>query len=397
MDNSLRVTRESLLAQANQWEYAILRVGYELLAKFVRTSQRSLEKEIEKVANNIQFFSKSMDSKADAMQYLKSQVNRLKELKEKLSKAIQHEKTQLEALKQRLTHAQVPHILTKKGNAQSISEWYNTRLSRVLFDYLMREGFTKTAELLLRRDHLGQLVDTKIYSTMRTIISSLEAQQCTAALKWCGENRTRLKKNNSLLELDLRIQEFLLMIEKSKLEAIKYARKWLQPHCSVYPDKVQRAMGALAFTSIAKSPYKSMLSSDHWNALIKQFKIDCSVLYGLPSSPMLCIDFQAGLALLKTEQCFVEDEKLLNCPVCQPPFNELSQGLPFSRKNISTLVCRISGKPMKDNNPPVALPNGYVYSKDALDEMAANNNGTITCPRTGLTCNYNDLKKIFIT
>lgn len=63
----------------------------------------------------------------------------------------------------------------------------------------------------------------------------------------------------SLLELNLRIQEFLQKTEKSKLEAIIYAKKWLQPYCVTHYSLVKKAMGVLAFPSLKISPYKVCL------------------------------------------------------------------------------------------------------------------------------------------
>jgi macrophage erythroblast attacher len=52
---------------------------------------------------------------------------------------------------------------------------------------------------------------------------------------------------------------------------------------------------------------------------------------------------------------------------------------------------------MDTENPPQVLPNGYVYSTKALKEMAEKNGGKITCPRTGLVCNYTELVKAYIS
>jgi macrophage erythroblast attacher len=37
---------------------------------------------------------------------------------------------------------------------------------------------------------------------------------------------------------------------------------------------------------------------------------------------------------------------------------------------------------MDDRNPPLALPNGYVYSKNALTAQAKLNADIVTCPQT---------------
>jgi macrophage erythroblast attacher len=60
-------------------------------------------------------------------------------------------------------------------------------------------------------------------------------------------------------------------------------------------------------------------------------------------------------------------------------------------------VCYISKELMNEDNPPLVLPNGYVYSRKALEEMAKTNQGKITCPRTNQVCNFSDLARAYIS
>lgn len=52
---------------------------------------------------------------------------------------------------------------------------------------------------------------------------------------------------------------------------------------------------------------------------------------------------------------------------------------------------------MNENNPPMLLPNGYVYSLKALEEIAVMSNGYVTCPRSGERFRFAEAKKVFIT
>lgn len=54
----------------------------------------------------------------------------------------------------------------------------------------------------------------------------------------------------------------------------------------------------------------------------------------------------------------------LDCPTCHPSMNALIREAAYSHHVNSTIVCRISGKVMDDENYPLALPNGYVYSSE---------------------------------
>ena len=50
------------------------------------------------------------------------------------------------------------------------------------------------------------------------------------------------------------------------------------------------------------------------------------------------------------------------CPVCSENIGKLAKSLPSSSHPGTSLICRISGEIMDHNNPPVALPNGELYS-----------------------------------
>lgn len=47
--------------------------------------------------------------------------------------------------------------------------------------------------------------------------------------------------------------------------------------------------------------------------------------------------------------------------MCSKSLNKLAQPLPMAHCANSRLVCKISGEVMNENNPPMMLPNGYVY------------------------------------
>jgi macrophage erythroblast attacher len=51
---------------------------------------------------------------------------------------------------------------------------------------------------------------------------------------------------------------------------------------------------------------------------------------------------------------------------------------------------------MSDANPPMVLPNGYVYSQKAVEQIAAQNGGKVVCPRTGNTYGLEEARRAFI-
>lgn len=58
------------------------------------------------------------------------------------------------------------------------------------------------------------------------------------------------------------------------------------------------------------------------------------------------------------------ESKNNDCPVCDGAgLGQLAREVPWSHHINSTLVCRITGKIMNENDPPMVLPNGRVYSR----------------------------------
>ncbi len=130
--------------------------------------------------------------------------------------------------------------------------------------------------------------------------------------------------------------------------------------------------------------------------MIRLFRKEFLDLHAIPCKPQLVSNLQAGLSALKTPVCGITGHININCPVCLPPYADIAEKLPFSHHENSCIVCRLSGEVMNENNPPMILPNGHVYSQQSLQEMASKNNGRITCPTTMQTFAITEARKVFI-
>jgi macrophage erythroblast attacher len=133
-----------------------------------------------------------------------------------------------------------------------------------------------------------------------------------------------------------------------------------------------------------------------WGQLLELFRKELLDLHAISQRPQLISNIQAGLSSLKTPLCGRPNDVNINCPVCVPPYADLAAELPLSHHENSCIVCRITGQVMNENNPPMILPNGHVYSQKALQEMAIKSDGSITCPRTLQVYEYSQAKKVFI-
>ncbi|CAI5506079.1 unnamed protein product [Closterium sp. Naga37s-1] len=268
-----------------------------------------------------------------------------------------------------------------------VQEWKQQRLQRVLVDYLMREGHLETAGKLAQELHLQEWVDSGVYESMLAISSALHQQDCAPALHWCSLHRSRLKRLKSGLEFRLRVQEFIERVRQGQLkEAVGYARAHLAPFAASHLPQLQQALATLALRSSTQCPkYKALFAQSQWESLQQLFHRTACDLHGLPHPPLLHIYMQAGLSVLKTPLSYEP-----GCPKADPlshaSFRHLALPLPLSKRNHSQLVCRISHRVMDYHNPPLVLPNGYVYSKQAMEDMARRSNGLVTCPSSSPVC-----------
>ncbi|KAG9160832.1 hypothetical protein Leryth_008652 [Lithospermum erythrorhizon] len=364
-----------------------------MVEKTIRTNHRLVEKEVSAVVNGInEAASDNAEvSKNDAVSKLSSLVLRLQGLKRKSEEGSQMENLQAQRCRARLDHLE-------SADAENIAEWSNTRLKRILVDYMLRMSYYDTAVKLAESSKIQDFVDIDVFQEARKVIDALQNKKVVPALAWCADNKSRLKKSKSKFEFQLRLQEFVELVRAdSNMQAIAYARKYLAPWGTTDMKELQKVMATLAFGRTTEcDTYKVLFDSKQWDYLVEQFKQEFCKLYGMTLEPLLNIYLQAGLSALKTPFCY-EEECPKEDPLSQESFRKLALPLPFSKQHHSKLVCYITKELMDTENPPLVLPNGHVYSTKALEEMAAKNEGKITCPRTGLACNFSDLVKAYIS
>lgn len=379
------------LTESLKLEHQFLRVPFEHYKKTIRANHRVVEKEVSAVISGVSDAVDSDGSKDDAVNRLTSLVSRLQGLKRKLEEGSRVENLQAQRCRTRLDHLE-------SADAENLADWNNTRLKRILVDYMLRMSYYETAVKLAESSNIMDLVDIDVFQEAKKVIDALENKEVAPALAWCGDNRSRLKKSKSKFEFQLRLQEFIELVRAgNELRAITYARKYLAPWGPTDMQKLQKYTATLAFKSTTDcARYKVLFEPKQWDILVDQFKQEFCKLYGMTLEPLLTIYLQAGLSALKTPYCY-EDDCTKEDPLSQDSFRKLALPLPYSKQHHSKLVCYITKELMDTENPPQVLPNGYVYSTKALEEMSRKNNGKITCPRTGLICNYTDLVKAYIS
>jgi len=382
-------------------ESSLLAAPYENLSKLFRNAHHLIEKEMAQLVTSVNELNskKASISKSDAAAGLDKMLTRLRALKKKLEESKREEEVFISHCAARAAYLkEVNGVDIKEGDNEAVRRWLHLKTERVLVDYMLREGLYDSAAALASDANIQALVDLEMFTSARKVIDSFNSGKCAEGLKWCNDNRSKLKKVNSTLEFNLRVQEFVELLRVNKhLEAVTYARKFFPAFVSTHLPQIQHAMAALAFHADTPTQrYSHLFSAERWRDLVAQFEHDNYAVHGQTPDPQLQLLLRYGLQSLKTWQCYDKDNQQISCPVCQPSLRLLAQDIPFAHHTNSSLVCRITGEPMNDNNPPYVLPNGYAYSRKALMEMASRNGGVVTCPQTRQTFKIEEARKAFI-
>ncbi|KAF9494995.1 hypothetical protein BDN71DRAFT_1448120 [Pleurotus eryngii] len=403
MSNKMNVEGMMMLEQP------FLRVPYENYRKAFRTSQRNVEKDLGAVNAMAIDVSKRATIEnaepADTVNAIDTMIARVEALKRKLSDLQETTgKPAVNVLRERVNHVAVIEGI-QSSNSPEFDRWTDTRFDRWVVDWFLRNGKEKSARHLAQEKHIEPLVDIDLFMDIRRIEDALSHQSCTEALAWCSKNKTALRKIKSTLEFELRLQEYIeLARARRSMEAIAYSKKYLVSWHETHLDQIHKAIALLAFPPTTTcGPYKRLYDPSRWSNLIRSFRLAIYTLNTLPTEPLLHLALYAGLASLKLPACFDHATKNTDCPVCDGGSSEglglgkLAAEVPFSHHVNSTIVCAITGRIMDADNMPMAFPNGYVYSREVLEDMAAKNRGMVTCPRTGETCQFAALRKVYIS
>ncbi|XP_031554328.1 E3 ubiquitin-protein transferase MAEA-like isoform X2 [Actinia tenebrosa] len=373
-------------------------VPYEILNKRFRTAQKVIDREVSYVVNATNELTSTLGKhpvKANEIAgMLDGVVQKIQALKRKSEECLNQEEGSVKHCKTRLDHIK-EHADERKS---SVLVWKKKRLDRMLVDHCLRQGFYETAKKLAAEADIEELVDIDLFTTSRQVEEALFKGESGPCLSWCYENKSKLRKLKSTLEFNVRMQEFIELVRRDeRIEAIKYARKHFANADQVMTKEIQRAMALLAFKpQMACSPYKELFDPSRWNKLVEQFRKENFQLHQLNDQSVLSLTLQAGLSALKTPHCYQEGHKIAECPVCSHPLNILGDPLPFAHCAQSRLVCPISGQIMNENNPPMVLPNGFVYGERALHIMSQEKQGKVTCPRTKDDFHLDQAMKVYV-
>lgn len=306
-------------------------------------------------------------------------------------------------IKQNICQYNARKLFIKKSLQMSEETRKQVFIEKLVLDHLMLENLQKTS-LLLKKNSLlkksshsvDEITNERLCKELIKIQSSLlKNKTCKQALIWCAENRPRLKRINSNLETELRIQEFSLLCEQGKnTKALLFARKFFVPPTPARKEKFLQLSALLAFRKKIPSFYNYFKTEERWALLAAQFKTDFFTFFDLPNTSELSILLKKGLSCFKTYAC---DDFLSNeCPTCLWQLRKLTKTLPYAQHTNTSFVCPFSGEQITEDNPPLVLQNGMFYCQNTVKKLTDTQTNMFKCPFTKMSFDLNKINRGFI-
>ncbi|KAF7259930.1 hypothetical protein EG68_02779 [Paragonimus skrjabini miyazakii] len=402
-------------------EYTTVKASYELMNKKYRRNHREMDKCVSALNKSLDELESVVDVNK-ALDILKKVANVVSGCKRKELKLVQASKRRIEHIYQisTLEKSSASGVrstdTTSGGNDSSkkliLSDQFSnmsgrieqnmclTRFQRQLADYLFACGFPKAALHLAReKPELSQLCLTDLFEEAVVIEDALYRGDTGPAHAWLQEANFKLKKNESHFEFDLRVFEFYLLVREGKrMEAIQHARKFMSSVDS--PDGYRATKLGQAMILLAMRTPEELQAKAESNNLTEKWIVHRAhevlmEFYSYPTHSPFQLIVNTGIAAVKTHQCYDPKTQHRDCAVCHPLLNQLAVHLPFARHDHSVLTCYQTDLPMNENNPPMSLPNGYVYSQKGIYELTGPD-GMVTCPRSGERFDSSLVQRVYI-
>jgi macrophage erythroblast attacher len=374
------------------------------LRESFKATQKLIEAELKQCVSHIQRLkavaTNEQGTRGETARELTALKRTLQSLRAQLVAARQADALQCDALRLRLDYVQ--RAVSVSASAASLASVDAQRvLDRLVVDFLLRAGHAETARHLAAQADASALCDFALFEQVHAVLVALRRRDCSLALQWCAVHRSQLAKlpADVDVEFDLRAQEFLALLRADqRKEALVYARQWFPAHAERHLPALQRTMACLAFEKDTTHPrYRALFDEPaRLSELARRFFRAALAVAGAPAIAPLLVYTTAALATLKTTACTIESERVDACPACNEPLRSLAVALPVALRQQSFLLCRMSGAVMGDDDPPLALPNGNVYSTSALTAQAAANGGRVRDPRTGDVFTLDDSVKLHV-
>lgn len=289
----------------------------------------------------------------------------------------------------------------------------DTFISRAIASHLLRNGRIGVGEDVARSTNVEHLVNADLWSKIHGIRTRILRGDVCAALVWCDDNASALRSTGSDLPFSLHLRLALELARSGNVNrAITYVRSKISPYansaCNHRIRLMQRTMASIVFCGESASSssrdighrvYGDLYSTDRHKELADLFVNEATRIYGLGTRSTLIRKLTSGLCALKSPRCWCVDETLCgerreDCPTCDEHLGTVARSLPACRPARSRLICPVTKKIMNESNPPMALPNGHVYSAEAIEAMTTGT--SVYCPASENHFPVSSARRVFI-
>ncbi|VDO03885.1 unnamed protein product [Rodentolepis nana] len=244
---------------------------------------------------------------------------------------------------------------------------FSSRFNRLLAEHLFAMGHYHSALALIKQVPDYDKIFVRIIEEAIFIQEALIRGETKPAHKWFNESNFRLKHSDLNFDFDMRIFEFYLLVRDDKrMEAVTHARQYLnnfKESDHYKPRRLGQAMVLLIMRTADEVKEKAKQNELNEEWIVKRFHLALMFFYSFISPTPFLLTVRAGMSAIKTPFCYHDESRNPNCVVCHPLINRYASNLVFGHHDQSILTCYQTGLIMDENNPPMALPNGYVYSQ----------------------------------
>ena len=168
MAASMKNTDDALILKI---EYPFIKIVHDCLSKSFRSTKRYIEKEIIDQLNKVKSAT-NMEKLTDNMENFEANILNLKN---KYSEYTDREEELLNTLEKRIKYLQHVEECYYEKNTQT--EYYEKRLWRLIIEYMMREGYIESSQMLIDEMNLGDFADMDFFMEINKIVEQLRNKE----------------------------------------------------------------------------------------------------------------------------------------------------------------------------------------------------------------------------